>query len=424
VTQLILAGSYFDNGYKIGQTGAEYIKQLLRRDKKLLLSAKKKRRSLLLFLFNKLRTGYGDYLEELRGMALGAGVDFQDLFLENCPEILDKFSGCTSGAVNGPRYRFIIHNEDEDKWRSMKSCALLHYRNRKKNFRYSSFAYFGELAGNAFNWNNNGLFFSVDAVSGRRVDLKSAPRYFEARRLLESKNLKESLSFLRANKSASGFHYLFGEAVSKRIVSVEKYLGQTSVLEIKSGESFCHSNHYIHGLFREKKKEEGRRKKEDGSFYRLKIAQENLTRTHLKNTSARDMSQFPQDQGATTKVCLLHSKEELTPVLRKLAISHTGCGDFLVPLRCDCVAVAQATASLSRLADTRKSLATRAGCIFEMGSNQTSPKEALKTWTMLLRQPLSGKSETKTFTTVLADFRTGKVSVYPAGDKKKKRAVR
>jgi len=62
VTQLILAGSYFDNGYKIGQTGAEYIKQLLRRDKKLLLSAKKKRRSLLLFLFNKLRTGYGDYL--------------------------------------------------------------------------------------------------------------------------------------------------------------------------------------------------------------------------------------------------------------------------------------------------------------------------------------------------------------------------
>ena len=73
--------------------------------------------------------------------------------------------------------------------------------------------------------------------------------------------------------------------------------------------------------------------------------------THLNNTSARDISQFPQDQGATTKARLLRSKEETTRVLRKLAISHAGCGDFLVPPRCGCVAVALATASLPRLAD-------------------------------------------------------------------------
>lgn len=269
--QLILAGSYFDNGCKIGQTGAESIKQLLKRDKKLLLFVKKKHRSLPL-LFNRLRAGYCDYLEELRGMALGAGVDFQDLFLENCPEILGKSSGCTSGAVNSAKNRFIIHNEDEDKWRPMKSCALLCYQT--SNFEHSSFAYFGELAGNAFNWNNNGLFFSVDAVSGRRVDLKSAPRYFEARRLLERRNLKESLSFLRKNKSASGFHYLIGDAASKRVVSVEKYLDQASVLEVKSGESFCHSNHYIHPRFIKIKKENFSK---NSSLARLKIAQENLT---------------------------------------------------------------------------------------------------------------------------------------------------
>src|SRR3990167_7164486 len=90
------------------------------------------------------------------------------------------------------------------------------------------------------------------------------------------------------------------------------------------------------------------------------------------------MSQFPRDQGATTKVCLLHSKEESTQVLRQLAISHAGCGDFLVPLCClpaedlpkgnGSVAVALDTASLPRLADTRKSLATRAGGIIETSS--------------------------------------------------------
>ncbi len=114
--------------------------------------------------------------------------------------------------------------------------------------------------------------------------------------------------------------------------------------------------------------------------------------THLKNTSARDMSQFPQDQGATTIVCFTHSEKERTPVLRKLAISQEGCGDFPAPLRCGFVGVAEATPCLlrrsccfgcegrasSRLADTEKSLRTRAGGIFEMGSTNRQKSESEK----------------------------------------------
>lgn len=47
------------------------------------------------------------------------------------------------------------------------------------------------------------------------------------------------------------------------------------------------------------------------------------TRTHFQNTSARDISQCPQDQGATTKVYpLWYSKKEPTQVLWALAISQ------------------------------------------------------------------------------------------------------
>ena len=56
-----------------------------------------------------------------------------------------------------------------------------------------------------------------------------------------------------------------------------------------------------------------------------------------------------------------------TPVLRKLAISPGGCGDVPVPLRCGFVAVATATASSLRLADTRTPLATRAGGMLRWG---------------------------------------------------------
>lgn len=46
-----------------------------------------------------------------------------------------------------------------------------------------------------------------------------------------------------------------------------------------------------------------------------------------------------------------------------------GCGYFLAPLCYDFVVVATATTSLPRLADARKSLATRLWCIFEIGSS-------------------------------------------------------
>ena len=64
----------------------------------------------------------------------------------------------------------------------------------------------------------------------------------------------------------------------------------------------------------------------------------------------------------------MHSESEATQVLRKLGISLLGCGDFPVPPRCGFVGVTRVTPSLPRLADTGKSLATRAGRIFEMSS--------------------------------------------------------
>ena len=73
-----------------------------------------------------------------------------------------------------------------------------------------------------------------------------------------------------------------------------------------------------------------------------------------------------------------YSESEVTQVLRKLAISHMGCGEYPVPLRCDFVGVTPVTPSSSRLAETRYSLATRAGDIFEMGSDPKTAAEKEK----------------------------------------------
>lgn len=93
-----------------------------------------------------------------------------------------------------------------------------------------------------------------------------------------------------------------------------------------------------------------------------------LIRTYFKNTSVRDMSQFPQDQGATTNAYIDIRRGGATRRLRKLVISLRVAAIFLyrfvMPHRS-----ATSTASSAGLADTRKSFATRAGGIFEMGSS-------------------------------------------------------
>lgn len=94
-----------------------------------------------------------------------------------------------------------------------------------------------------------------------------------------------------------------------------------------------------------------------------------MFRTHLKNTSVRDIGQFRAMQGGTTKACPVALRGGATRQHVKWAYSHKDCGDFPVPLRYASVAVPQSTASSASLADTGK-VAQNAGLggILEMGS--------------------------------------------------------
>ena len=67
-----------------------------------------------------------------------------------------------------------------------------------------------------------------------------------------------------------------------------------------------------------------------------------LYRTHLNNTSARDMSQFLQDQGATTMVYHVVLRGGSDTGIAEIGHIPAGCCDFLVPLRYASVAVHQA----------------------------------------------------------------------------------
>lgn len=259
-----LNGSGFDNGRKIGEDRKKYIRQIIRRDRKALDAVLRTKHPLIGYLRKDLDKKYPELIQEIEGMALGAEVDFQDLFLENCPELLNKEDGCTSAVLRLDSGTFLIHNEDEDSGRNENGFAILNYE--KAGFSWNAFAYPGELAGSAFGWNSAGIFYTVNYLATDKVNLKGTPRYFVARGLLEKQSLAEAIRYLRSADEASGFHYFIGDANTGKIVSVEKSLKKISVVPVK--ELSCHSNHYIHAAF----KELGRAAYSN-SLARLKIAE-------------------------------------------------------------------------------------------------------------------------------------------------------
>ncbi|MEK7640987.1 MAG: C45 family peptidase [Patescibacteria group bacterium] len=241
---IILSGSPKENGREIGLSLRLDIQKLLKRERKLLDATKNSNRNLLSFLRRKLTKLFPNSIAELQGMASGAKVDFIDLFLENCPELLHKEEGCTSAVVKNKKDFFIIHNEDEVRVRSASSVALVRYSGKKGE--RDAFLYGGELAGYAFGWAKD-WFYCVNHLPVRKPDLRGVPRYFVTRQLLEQDSIAAVVKFLKSSDDASGFHYLMGDTDGE-VVSVEK---RTKDISIRSAlPTYCHSNHYIHPKFK------------------------------------------------------------------------------------------------------------------------------------------------------------------------------
>ncbi len=241
---IILGGSPKENGREIGVSLRADIQKLLQRERKLLDTAKEKNVALINFLGKKLTKLFPESIIELKGVAFGAKVDFADLFLENCPELLSKEDGCTSAVVKNKKDFFIIHNEDEVRVRPASSMALAGYSGNERE--RGSFLYGGELAGNAFGWVGD-WFYCVNYLPVRKPDLRGVPRYFAARQLLEQRSISDAVKFLKSIREASGFHYLMG-SIGGEVISVEKRIADISIRTALS--MYCHSNHYLHPKFR------------------------------------------------------------------------------------------------------------------------------------------------------------------------------
>jgi isopenicillin-N N-acyltransferase-like protein len=186
------------------------------------------------------------YVDELRGIAEGAEVGFDDLLVLNCMEAITSDAlhlGCTSLAM-GPEVTasgsvLIGHNED---WipEDIVNVFVVHARPEDEP-AYLAITYGGLLPNIGFN--ACGIAQCCDSVypGDARVGV---PRIFVSRGVLAARTLSDAIRAACNRRRDAGYNHLLAHE-SGEIYNVEVSARQFEMLHSDDGME-VHANHYVH----------------------------------------------------------------------------------------------------------------------------------------------------------------------------------
>jgi len=187
-------------------------------------------------------------LDELVGIAEGAGVPFERIFaMFTNPELSALMKSpthdddCTTAAINAGGKLWVGHNEDG-------SCG---YRDLIYLLRISwpsgikslCLAYPGYLPGNGPSVNSAGMVQTVNYIGAKAIK-PGIPRYAIDRAIMEARNMDEAVAMATRPGRAYSQHHLLISSAEHKMVSVETSPDRHSVMEVKG--VFTHANQYVH----------------------------------------------------------------------------------------------------------------------------------------------------------------------------------
>jgi len=200
------------------------------------------------------RGAFPRIVREIEGLAAGADLDFETVFLWNCrgdlrlPRDGAEAEGCTCVLLpaDDNRPAVIAHNEDG----APEFLGHCYWVDVTPDIgpAFQSFMYPGMLPGHTFGMNGAGLVQTINNV--RAHDLQPGiPRQVITRAILGCDSVDAALALLNRRDRASGFHHALGEAGSMRVVSVEAPASGCHAEEI--GAPAGHANHLVYATFRD-----------------------------------------------------------------------------------------------------------------------------------------------------------------------------
>ena len=241
------AGSSYDIGFALGRFGAEAVQtRLVGSDiwRELIGRAATDRR--LPAMRALVRERFPRYLEEMRGLADGLALPFDEVFAWNCRGDIWAMApdGCTTVQFPGGT-PIIGHNEDGLPGFAG-HCAVATIR-PDDGLAFTAFVYPGSIPGHTFGVNAAGLVQTVNNTRSLSAE-SGVPRMVLTRAVLDADSLDAALALLRGSPRAGAFHLTLAQAGDPRLFSVEFTASRLSLIELEA--PAVHANHLIHAEIR------------------------------------------------------------------------------------------------------------------------------------------------------------------------------
>lgn len=275
-TFYIKASSYLDYGAQIGKQLRDQILEALN-DKNVLRCVRfyetKKGREVVDDFMNQCQKSYSNYMDEIRGMADGAGVPFPTLFIYNIVwQLLDLVdnkeepialndvlspqpgkpdgAGCTDLHVRGEAINIWGHTEDLSasygKDVFLVVAEVMRNDNPSELESYMAFCNPGMLAGVAWGYNRHGLCMSVNALAAKTAKAGIGCD-FVVRSILSARTVDEAITLASVAGIAGGSSINIASIHEKgRRVNLETSHAGVAVFEIPCPTVYLHCNWYLH----------------------------------------------------------------------------------------------------------------------------------------------------------------------------------
>lgn len=238
-----IAGSPHDAGLALGRFGADAVHQHLLGSSAWASVMKWRGSSRATAMADLVRERFPRVWAELKGLAVGLNLPFEDVFLWNARGDVWAMApdGCTTVQIPGATARRLVHNEDGDPGFgghcAIVECAI------DGSLGFATFAYPGSLPGHTFAVANAGLAMTVNNLRLLHV-APGVPRMALTRALLDTPSLPAALALLRDTPRAGGFHLTLAHRASDELMSVEFGTDFCSVCALSS--PALHANHATH----------------------------------------------------------------------------------------------------------------------------------------------------------------------------------
>lgn len=199
---------------------------------------------------------FPQYVEELVGIAEGATVSFDEMFLSTTLEVVnyDKIiydaAHCTIIGVPQNHGYLLGHNEDAVAYTGDDLFVL---DAEIEGTHIVGLSYLDSVVGSSVAANGFGLVQAINELHHQPPQL-GVPKNFIARAILDCKTLEEAEDIIRTIPRGSGYNHVFIQG--DRLWNIESTATEYTIEKVK-GTPYVHTNHYVTALKKKVEKTTG-----------------------------------------------------------------------------------------------------------------------------------------------------------------------